>query len=125
MNRSEARTTAIDLRNTLDAANDAVSARHLPEGLANILLDIKAFATEAGELDVNRPDSNTAYFQADMARIWSLADTALRDTRIVGSTTTHERDDSQQADNNRDRRKNVAWATAWIIHTLTECVKAD
>lgn len=122
MNTNVARHTAHAFRiNFADLLTESTEY-HLPEGLADLLLKVREFATEAGELDMDRPNSTTAFFQADMGKVWFHAQRALVDTRIVGSKTTGQRDYSFGADRDRERRRNIIWHMKWIeaiLHAVT------
>lgn len=122
MNTSTAHDTAQAFRvNFADLLTESTEY-HLPEGLADLLLKVREFATEAGELDMDRPDSTTAFFQNDMNKVWTHAFRALADTRIVGSKTTGQRDYSFGADRDRERRRNIIWHLKWIeaiLHAVT------
>lgn len=118
MNNNVARHTAqafrINFRDMITEANED----RLPEGLKSVLRKVRDFATEAGELDLNRPDSTTAFFQEDMAKVWFHAQNALRDTLIVGSKITKNGDYSFGAERDREHRTNIIWNMKWIEATL-------
>lgn len=124
MNHNVARHTANAFRiNFTDMVNES-SNNALPEGLGDLLVKVREFAMQAGELDKNRPDSNTAYFQEDMAKVWFHAQKALVDAQIVKAKITRERDDSAQASSDRFRRSNVTFHTTWIETILKNVVNA-
>ena len=124
MNHNVARHTAEAFRiNFTDMINES-SNNALPEGLTDLLVKVREFADQAGELSVNRPDSNTAYFQEDMAEVWFHAQKALADAQIVKAKKTHDRDDSAQASSDRFRRSNVTFNTTWIETILKNVVNA-
>lgn len=124
MNHNVARHTANAFRiNFTDMINES-SNNALPEGLTDLLLKVRDFADQAGELSVNRPDSNTAYFQEDMAKVWFHAQKALADAQVVKAKITRERDDSAQAESDRFRRSNVTFHAAWIEAILKNVVNA-
>lgn len=124
MNHNVARHTANAFRiNFTDMVNES-SNNALPEGLISLLLKVRDFADQAGELGVNRPDSNTAYVQEDMAKVWFHAQKALADAQIVKAKITRERDDSAQAESDRFRRSNVTYHAAWIEAILKNVVNA-
>lgn len=124
MNHNVARHTANAFRiNFTDMVNES-SNNALPEGLSDLLVKVREFAMQAGELDKNRPDSDTAYFQEDMGKVWFHAQKALVDAQIVKAKITRERDDSAQASSDRFRRSNVTFHTTWIETILKNVVNA-
>lgn len=124
MNHNVARHTANAFRINFADLNSESSPNSLPAGLCDLLVKVREFAMQAGELDKNRPDSNTAYFQEDMAQVWFHAQKALADAQIVKAKITPERDDSAQAESDRFRRSNVTFHAAWIETILKNVVNA-
>lgn len=109
--------------NFTDMVNES-SNNALPAGLSDLLVKVREFATQAGELDKNRPDSDTAFHQETMGKVWFHAQKALVDAQIVKAKITPERDDSAQASSDRFRRSNVTFHTAWIETLLKNVVNA-
>ena len=124
MNHNVARHTAEAFRINFADLNSESSLNSLPAGLCDLLVKVREFAMQAGELDKNRPDSDTAFHQEAMGEVWFHAQKALVDAQIVKTKKTHERDDSAQASSDRFRRSNVTFHATWIETLLKNVVNA-
>lgn len=123
MNTNVAKMTAHAFATNFRDLRGEATTSHLPEGLTDLLVKVREFAMQAGELDKNRPDSDTAFHQEEMGKVWFHAQKALVDAQIVKATHTGIRDMSLKADSDRERRDRAIWNITWIEAILTETVK--